>query len=430
MAKRVSPDCSSKEQYRVGLQGRKRRAGGENVTKRHTVPMILLALAGFAAGCSREEPYENPPTAVGVTTVQTYESANEIRYSASIVPDTQVDLAFKSGGYVDSIRQVKGADGRMRNLQQGDPVAPGMVLATVRQDDYTVKVEQAKKQLEQVKWSLESARSQLARAEAASTQSQLDFTRAQNLFESQSLTKPDYDAAKARRDADQASVASAKSQIAAVQAQVGVAEETLKTAEISRADATLKSPIDGVLLKRAVEIGSLAGLGTVGFVLANTASVKAVFGVPDTMIQRVKLGTAQDISAEGVPRLNGRITAISPSADPKSRTFSVEVTIPNSRGLLKPGMIATLILEQGRQVAPVPVIPLGAVIRPPENREGYAVFVVEEKAGKSLARMRNVELGEAYGNLIAVKAGLNPADRIITTGATLVKDGWEVKVIR
>jgi hypothetical protein len=77
----------------------------------------------MAASCSREEPYENPPTPVGVTTVQMFESANEIRYSASVIPDTQVDLAFKSGGYVDSIRQVKGADGRMRDLQQGDRVS-------------------------------------------------------------------------------------------------------------------------------------------------------------------------------------------------------------------------------------------------------------------------------------------------------------------
>ena len=48
----------------------------------------------------------------------------------------------------------------------------------------------------------------------------------------------------------------------------------------------------------------------------------------------------------------------------------------------------------------------------------------------TIARIRNVELGEAYGNLIGVKAGLNPADRVITTGATLLKDGWEIKVIK
>ncbi len=400
------------------------------MSKRCISCVALLALAGLTANCGKEEQVQKPPMPVRVATVQAYEAVNDIRYSASIIPDTQVDLAFKSGGYVDSIRQVKGADGRMRDLQQGDKVSAGTVLATVRQDDYVVKVNQAKKQLDQAKWSLESSRSQLARAEAAFTRSKLDFARAQNLFDSKSLTKSDYDAAKAQRDADEAGADSARSQVDAYQAQADAAAEAVKAAEIALADATLKSPMNAVILKRAVEVGSLAGLGTLGFVLADTNSVKAVFGVPDTMMEYVKLGASQTISTEGISGLKGRVTAVSPSADPKSRTFSVEVTIPNAGGQLKPGMIATLSLTVAKQAGPVSVIPLGAVIRPPEHRDRYAVFVLEERAGKSFARIREVELGEAYGNMIGVKTGLDQADRVITTGATLIKDGWEVKVIR
>ena len=401
------------------------------MTKKRMAIVAFLASAGVMPNCSREVTYQNPPTPVGVAAVQNYEAGSEIRYSASIVPYTQVNLAFKSGGYVHSIRQVKGVDGRIRDLQQGDCVSSGMILAQVRQDDYTIGADQAKKQLAQAKWSLESARSQLVMAEASSNQAQLDFTRARNLYESQSLTKADYDAAKARLDADQASVSAATSQVDALQAQVGAAEEAVKAAELSLADATLKSPMDAVVLSRAIEVGTLVAAGTVGFVLADISSVKAVFGVPDTMIERVKLGTAQTITAEAVRgEFKGLITAISPSADPKSRTFSVEVTIPNPREHLKPGIIATLTLAGERLTSPVPVIPLSAVVRPAGNPEGYAVFVVEDQAGKSLARMRNVELGEAYGSLIGVKAGLSLSELVITRGATLVKDGWQVQVIR
>ncbi len=401
------------------------------MTKRRIEFAALLASVSFMSNCRHEGAYQNPPTPVGVAVVQNYESASEIRYSANITPYIQVNLAFKSGGYVQSIRQVKGADGRMRDLQQGDNVSAGMILAQVRQDDYVIKADQAKMQLMQTKWSLEAARSQLTKAEASLNQAQLDFTRAKNLFETQSLTKSDYDTAKTRLDADQASVSSAKSQVDALQAQVGVAEEAVKSAELALADATLKSPMDAVVLNRAVEIGTLATPGAIGFVLADISSVKAVFGVPDTMMDRVKLGTGQTITAEAVPgELKGRITAISPSADPKSRTFSVEVTIPNPSGQLKPGMIATLDLAASSRISPVPVIPLSAVIRPAQNSTGYAVFVLEEQAGKSLARLRSVELGEAYGNMIGVKAGLDLNERVITTGSTLVKDGWQVQVIR
>jgi RND family efflux transporter MFP subunit len=401
------------------------------VTKRRIAFVGLLASASFMMSCSREETSQNSPTPVGVTTVQLYESGNEIRYSANIVPYAQVDLAFKSAGYVQSIRQVKGADGRTRDLQQGDRVSTGMVLAQVRQEDYVINAEQAKMQLAQAKWSLESGRSQLNQAEAALNQAQLDFARAKNLFETQSLTKSDYDQAKTRLDSNQAGVSTARSQVDAAQAQVGMAEQALKTAELSLADATLKSPMNGVVLARNVEIGTLTAPGTTGFVLADVSSVKAVFGVPDTIMERVKLGSMQVITAEAVPgKLEGLITAISPSADPKSRTFAVEVTIPNPRELLSPGMIATLTLAAERPAAPAPVIPLSAVVRSTQNPDGYAVFVVEDQAGKSLARIRNVELGEAYGNMIGVKAGLSLSERVITTGATLVKDGWQVQVIR
>jgi multidrug efflux system membrane fusion protein len=380
--------------------------------------------------CSQENSYQKPPTPVGVAIVQKYEPGGELRFSASIIPYTQVDLAFKSGGYVHSIRQVKGADGRIRVLQAGDYVSAGMVLAQVRQDDYAIRADQAKKQLAQAKWSLESARSQLARAEASLNQAQLDFARAKSLFESQSLTKSDYDSAKTRLDADQASVSSAKSQVDASEAQAGAAEEAVKAAELSLSDATLISPMDGVVLKRAVEVGSLVGSGSVGFVIADVTSVKAVFGVPDTMMNRVKLGAEQAISVEAVAaEFAGHITAIAPAADPMSRTFSVEVTIPNPLGKLKPGMIATPTLAGTKLAGPVAVIPLSAVIRSSQSPEGYAVFVVEDQAGKSLARIRNVDLGEAYGNMVGVKSGLGPAERVITTGATLVKDGWQVQII-
>jgi multidrug efflux pump subunit AcrA (membrane-fusion protein) len=391
----------------------------------------LLASVSFMLGCSREESPQSPPTPVGVTTVQMYQSGNDIRYSANIIPYAQVDLAFKSGGYVETIRQVKGADGRMRDVQQGDRVSKGMVLAQVRQEDYVIKVDQAKTQLVQAKSSLESAKSQLAKAEAALNHSQLDFTRAKNLFDTQSLTKSDFDTATTHLDSDQASVSTAKSQVDAFQAQVGTTEQALRSAELSLADATLKSPMDGVVLARNVEIGTLASPGATGFVLADVSSVKAVFGVPDTMMEHVKLGTRQEIAAEAVPgRLGGLITAISPSADPKSRTFSVEVTIPNPRGQLNPGMIATLMLTAAHPAAPVPVIPLSAVIRSTQNPDGYAVFVIEDQSGKSLARIRDVELGEAYGNKIGVKTGLSLGERVITTGATLVKDGYQVQIIR
>ena len=77
-------------------------------------------------------------------------------------------------------------------------------------------------------------------------------------------------------------------------------------------------------------MGTLVGPATNGFTIADTQSVKAVFGVPDTSIGRVKLGQQSGHLHRCLSQpFAGRVRAISPAADPKSRVFSVEVTIPN-----------------------------------------------------------------------------------------------------
>jgi multidrug efflux pump subunit AcrA (membrane-fusion protein) len=74
-------------------------------------------------------------------------------------------------------------------------------------------------------------------------------------------------------------------------------------------------------------------------------------------------------------------------------------------------------------------VPLSAIVRPPDNPTGYAVFVVEGQAGKEVARVRHVKVGTVYGDMIAVPEGVRVGDRVITTGTTLLVDGDQVRVI-
>src|SRR5262249_44370408 len=105
-----------------------------------SIHLHLLTYTAVAAVClcgcrSEQKPKETPPTPVTVAAVEQYSGPEAVSYSASIVPYVQVPLMFKSGGYVTNILQRKGADGRMRNIQQGDFVKKDTVLATVRQED-------------------------------------------------------------------------------------------------------------------------------------------------------------------------------------------------------------------------------------------------------------------------------------------------------
>jgi hypothetical protein len=75
-------------------------------------------------------------------------------------------------------------------------------------------------------------------------------------------------------------------------------------------------------------------------------------------------------------------------------------------------------------------LPLTAVVRPPGDRRGFAVYVVEKQGDREIARARTVELGDMAGSAVQVAAGVTPGERVIETGATLVADGETVRVVR
>jgi multidrug efflux system membrane fusion protein len=310
------------------------------------------------------------------------------RYSGAIKADASVDVAFRVSGVVDDISRVRGADGRIRVLQDGDLVRKGQILSRLRQNEY---------------------RDQVSDAEAGLRQAQADYERAAQLYENRSVSKAEYDAAYARYTA-------------------GVAKRS--QAAISLGDATLRSPIDGVILRRTVEVGSLAGPSAPAFTVADTRVVKVVFGVPDVVVAGLRPGGKLAIQAEAMPgaQLTGRITRISPSADPSSRVFEVEAALPNPEARLKVGMLATLSLGEGAPDAS-PYVPLAAVVRPAGDSTGYAVFVVRDSAGAERARLTRVQLGDVSGNLIAVRQGLATGDRVIVRGSTIVANGQAVQVM-
>jgi RND family efflux transporter MFP subunit len=345
-----------------------------------------LALA-VLSGCSHEA-HRSAPLPVTVQAVAGGPGENGARYTASIRPSAQVDLAFKVGGYIDQILQVRGVDGRPRNVQDGDQVRRGTVLARVRDREHV---------------------DALAQARAALSQAKADFDRVSQLYENRSVSKSDYDAAYTRYTSSRAQ------EDQAVQ---------------SLADCSLHAPLDGYVLKRTIEVGTLVAAGTPAFSVGDLRSVEVVFGVPDVQVAAMKMGAPQSVNVEAVPgkTFRGQITRVAQSADPSSRVFEVEVTIPNPDGQLKSGMIASL------QVTSAPAatgafVPLNAVVRPPGQTAGYAVFVVEDRGGRQFARLRPVRLGDIRGDLIEVAAGLQGGERVIVRGSTLAVDSLEVRII-
>lgn len=360
---------------------------------------VVGALLLFAAACGQKADgsREKVVTPVRVRTVEERAQLAGARYSGNVEPGTRVDMAFKVGGYVRELAQVK-ADGEQRKLQEGDWVTKGTVLAVVRESDYEMRVS--------------AANAALAEAIAAQKQAQLDFDRAQRLAAENAVAKAEVDTMGARLETATARVDGARSRI--------------QEAQIALADCTLRAPIDGVVLKRGIEVGSLVAPGALGFVIADVKHVKVVFGAPDKLIEKLKPGGTLAVTFDSVPgEFQGTISRIAPSADLKSRVFEVEATIPNERDQLKVGMIAKLVVPEAALETNALVLPLTAVVRSPRDPRGFSVFIVEGEK----AMLRDVKLGDVIGNAVVVSEGLKAKDRVVSMGATLLTDGETVRVI-
>lgn len=386
--------------------------------------------------------------------------------------------------------------GRMQAVAALDQATAGINQATAaREQAQTLftqaeaSVAAAESQLVEAQAATQVTAAQQVQAEVGRDKAQADFARAERLYASQSLTRADYDAAQAQLrgseaqvraaqeqvkmaqskmqqatvqiDANRAKMAQSKAAIAqseavissahaqqraaeaavnAAQAQVkaGAAGTRAAQAQSTQAqtpvgDAYLKSPLTGIVLQRTIELGTLVGPGTPGFVLADDATVKVVFGVSDVRVPMLHLGDPADIVAQAYAQRHfpGTITAIAPAADSNSHVFQVEVTPRNPDHLLKIGMIARVRLTHHAAAAQAhPTVPLSSIVPDPADANANTVFVVTTSPrGITQAHRRRVVVGDLAGNAITVVHGLAVGDRVITNGATLVRDGDDVTIV-
>ena len=367
---------------------------------RNNIPVILF-IAATLCGCHQQTKVRSrDPMAVRIATVEVAETSGEtLRYSASIVPNAQVDLSFRSSGYVTDVAKVRGADGRLRDIGAGDYAEQGLALAHIRRQDGQNEAAQA--------------RAQLDKALAQHTRADLDFQRAKTLYANQSLTKPEYDESEEAFRASEAAIENAKAAV--------------RQADLTLLDADLKAPFPGYILSRKIELGTLVSPSTAAFSLADISRVKVTFGIPDYVLPRVRLGQEIKIEPEsGVPPLKGRVTSISTAADTRDRTFAVEVTVDNPDRHLKPGMIASVAL-----IAPAhsfTSIPLSAIVPYASEPDSFAVMVVEDRKGSLIAKSRKIQVRTVYENSVDV-AEVQPGERVVSTGAQLLKDGDPVQII-
>jgi len=367
-------------------------------------PSGLLACALLGA-CDHPIPEPQQPwVPVRIETAGSAAASGSVRYSAVVTPKAQVNLAFKVGGYVDSILQHPAPGGGQHLITQGETVSRDQVLATITDDEYRDKVK--------------AAEADLASANAALVKGKADFKRAKALYKTQSMTAPDYDSAQQEYQTAEANVSAASAQ--------------LDGARLNLSYCQLKAPMNALVLKRNIEVGTLVEPGTQAFDLADMSEVKVLFAVPDVMLKNLSVGDSMSISTRSLPGQNfgGLISSISPVADSQTRVFDIELTVPNPEGLWKDGMVAALSVAEAVPVnTPSITVPISAVVGSRTDLQDYALYVVTQQDDKAVAQRRAVKLGEVRGNRVVVLDGITVGAKVVVSGVNTVRDGGQVRIL-
>ncbi|MGC7846368.1 efflux RND transporter periplasmic adaptor subunit [Desulforudis sp. 1088] len=195
----------------------------------------------------------------------------------------------------------------------------------------------------------------------------------------------------------------------------------LAQARANYENTILTAPAAGVVTARTADPGEMAMTGVPVVTIVDLDSVYVECGASEKQINRFKIGqeVMVKIAAVSAEPLRGKITHLSPVADPRTKAYNLKIELKNEKQLIKPGMFAEV--DLGAEADEKVLVPRDAVL----SREGKTiVFVVEN--GKAM--MREVRTGASDGRRIAVESGLNPGDRVIVTGQDILVDGAPVTI--
>lgn len=278
-------------------------------------------------------------------------------------------------------------------------------------DQSEIAYNQAKLASEQAQVSLNQAQLSYEQAQNAISQTEEAYSQAQNTYE---ITVNQMPSENKRKAEDALKVAEASR--ASILAQIASAEKTLN-------DATVKSPISGVVTACNVKEGTVLSQGaSAPFTIIDMSSVHIEVSVSEQIINTLHIGDSVDIKISAISdtSVKGKISTINPAAN-ATGTYAVKIEIDNSNSQLKSGMFGEVYFAKEKSDNAI-ILPRSAIISNDEE-----TYVMVEDNG--IAKKVNVTLGVDNGTEVEVLSGLVENMNVITKGQSYLSDGDAVEVV-
>lgn len=332
-----------------------------------------------------------PPMSVELGKVARGPISQSLTVVGNLIGQATVDVVPKTGGRLVSV-----------NVQLGDRVTQGQLIAKIEDREIVEQVRQAEA-------SQQVAEATIRQREADLALAQTSVERSRNLFGRQLLPRQTLDDAEARYQA-------AVAQLDLARAQLAQNDARLQELKINLANTLVTSPVTGFVAKRHVDAGAwVSQQAPIASVVA-ISNLRLVSNIVEKDLRMVNVGDSAQVEVDAYPgeKFAGRIARLAPVLDPATRTAEMEVEIPNADNRLKPGMYARVSLTVEERPNAL-LVPRPAVVDY-EGQRGVWMATEDRKA-----RFVPLEIGLEASDRVEVQKGLEEGDQIVVTGAASLR---------
>lgn len=282
--------------------------------------------------------------------------------------------------------------------------------------DAQAKLRQARSMVQQAQAKVNAAKANVRKAGAMVAAAQ------KKIGQAQADVRSSHASIRARESAAQ----SAKGNISKERAGVAQARAGYQGATTQKGYSALKAEVDGVVTQRLISPGVVVNPGQTVLRIAQISPIRLQANVPTADLERIQVGA--EVSVTGVDSGNPirtRISSISPSVDPQSRTGVVEVLWPNSNGKMLPGQFVTMQIGVGGSGTAL-FIPVEALQRPAGAKPFVWLAESGQDSGRFMVKRIEVQTGRTDGKNIEILNSLAAGQQVVTVGAAHLKEGGEV----
>jgi len=377
--------------------------------KKYTLFALMLLILFCVSGCSgkgdaktgKTDKAERPPVAVEILPVAASEMVEGVDVVGTLTPKFETEVKSQILGLVREVFVTEWV-----RVKKNAPLA-------------RIDVGETEALVRRAEAAIESAKAGLLQAQVSAQRTEREKARMQKLKEFGLSTQQSLDDTETEAEA-------ANVRVEAARAQIRAAEADLHQLQARLSKGLIRSPMDGIVSLRDVNVGNLASDAATAkplFKIVDNRVLNITVTVPSVEMLKVNVGDVLTVSVDALPgrTFSGRVMHINPAVNEADRSVKVIAEVSNTSGELKGGLFAKGSIRTGSRKNVIQV-PRSALVGLNMAAKKAGLYIVKDNT----ALYREVATAAIAGDQVEITSGLNPGENLVVRGAFNLKDNDRV----